>query len=182
MKSLCKESNKSLQPEIYIADLAAYNAGYLHGKWIDATLEVDDIQDEIKEILKNSPVGKEAEEFAIHSYSAFWEAELGEYADLAMVVETARFINEHGRLGAKLISYCDGELERARESIENNYCGEYESVSDFAEQITEETTQIPESLKLYINYEKMAKDLEQSGDIFTIEMSFDEVHVFWSLR
>jgi antirestriction protein len=180
MNSLCKQNKNSLQPKIYIADLAAYNAGHLHGKWIDATLEVDDIKDEIKEILKSSPVGTEAEEYAIHDYSDFCEAELGEYPDLATVVETATFLNEHGRLGAKLISYCDGGLDSAIESIENNYCGEYRSIADFAEELTEETTQIPESLKYYIDYDKMGNDLELNGNIFTIEMGFDEVHIFWN--
>jgi antirestriction protein len=180
MNSLCKQNKNSLQPEIYIADLAAYNAGHLHGQWVDATLDIDDIQAKISEILASSPVGKEAEEFAIHDYSDFWEVELGEYPDLATVVETARFLNEHGRLGAKLISYCDGELDTAIESIENNYCGEYRSTADFAEELTEETTQIPESLKFYIDYDKMANDLEIGGDIFTIEMSFNEVHIFWN--
>ena len=27
-------------PSIYVADLAAYNNGYLHGVWIDATQEL----------------------------------------------------------------------------------------------------------------------------------------------
>ena len=29
---------------IYVADLAAYNAGYLHGVWIDASQDLEDIQ------------------------------------------------------------------------------------------------------------------------------------------
>jgi hypothetical protein len=29
----------TITPSIYVADLAAYNAGILHGIWIDATQE-----------------------------------------------------------------------------------------------------------------------------------------------
>ena len=36
---------------IYVADLAAYNTGYLHGVWIDATLELDDIQAQVDAII-----------------------------------------------------------------------------------------------------------------------------------
>jgi hypothetical protein len=28
-------------------------------------------------------------------------------------------------------------------------------------------------------YERMAADMEMSGDIFTIETAHDEVHIFW---
>ncbi len=41
---------------IYVACLAAYNSGYLHGVWIDATADIDDIQDQINSMLESSPV------------------------------------------------------------------------------------------------------------------------------
>src|SRR5690606_8241996 len=42
---------------IYVADLAAYNAGTLHGVWIDVdgTTDVDEIQEQIAEMLRDSP-------------------------------------------------------------------------------------------------------------------------------
>jgi len=55
---------------IYIADLAAYNNGILHGIWVDATLDIDDIWQQIKDMLKQSPVD-DAEEIAIHDYEGF---------------------------------------------------------------------------------------------------------------
>ncbi|HBO1348742.1 TPA: antirestriction protein ArdA, partial [Pseudomonas aeruginosa] len=39
---------------IYVADLAAYNAGHLHGVWIDATLGLDDIQAQVSAMLAAS--------------------------------------------------------------------------------------------------------------------------------
>lgn len=50
---------------IYVACLAAYNSGNLHGVWIDATADIDDIQDQINSMLESSPV-EDAEEYAIH--------------------------------------------------------------------------------------------------------------------
>lgn len=32
---------------IYVADLAAYNNGKLHGVWINATDDLDDIQEQV---------------------------------------------------------------------------------------------------------------------------------------
>ena len=39
---------------IYVADLAAYNNGKLHGVWIDATQDLDAIQDQINAMLADS--------------------------------------------------------------------------------------------------------------------------------
>ena len=47
--------DKTSYPEIYVADLAAYNAGKLRGTWIDATQDADDIKAEIEEMLRGSP-------------------------------------------------------------------------------------------------------------------------------
>jgi len=57
--------------KIYVACLAAYNNGYLHGEWIDATQELSDIYDQVNAMLKASPVEEEAEEYAIHDYEGF---------------------------------------------------------------------------------------------------------------
>jgi hypothetical protein len=39
---------------------------------------------------------------------------------------------------------------------------------------------VHESLAFYIDYEKMGRDLELGGDIFTIEAGYREVHIFWN--
>ena len=31
-----------------------------------------------------------------------------------------------------------------------------------------------------IDYERISRDMELSGDIFTIETGFEEVHIFWN--
>lgn len=46
--------------------------------------------------------------------------------------------------------------------------------------LTEGTSEIPEHLARYIDYSAMAHDMEISGDIFTIETGFEEVHIFWN--
>jgi len=71
-------------------------------------------------------------------------------------------------------------VEEARKTAEEDYCGSYESLADYAQELTEETTQIPESLAYYINYEAMARDLELNGDVFTLETGYRGVHVFWN--
>lgn len=166
------------EPRIYVADLAAYNNGKLHGVWIDAALEMEDIQEAVAKMLKASPEGF-AEEYAIHDYEGFGSYRVSEYEGLESVHEVACFIEEHEELGAELLAHFSS-IDEARTAIEENYAGCYESVADFAEELTEDSVQIPESLARYIDYNAMAYDMEVGGDIFTIELGHREVHIFWS--
>ena len=162
---------------IYVACLAAYNNGILHGRWIDATQKPEDIWAEIREMLEASPI-EDAEEYAIHDHEGFEGAPISEYQSIESICEIAAFISEYGTLGGKLIEYY-GDLSDARDALENYYAGCYSSLSDFTQEITEETTEIPESLKSYIDYERMARDLE-INDVLTIETGFEQVHIIWS--
>ena len=54
------------------------------------------------------------------------------------------------------------------------------SFADYTEELTEDTSQIPDNLAYYIDYERMGRDMELNGDIYTIETAYDEVHVFWN--
>lgn len=165
-------------PRIYVADLAAYNAAYLHGIWVDATDKLDDIQDAINRMLEQSPV-HDAEEFAIHGFEGFGGFPVSEHMSLEHVHEVACFIEEHGKLGAALLdNFC--ETEEAKKALEEDYSGCYQSLADFAQELTEETTAIPQNLQYYIDYERMGRELEMSGDVYSIETADDEVHVFWS--
>ena len=171
-------TNNKADPKIYIACLASYNQGYLHGEWVDATQDVEAIREKITKILEASPV-PDAEEWAVHDYDEFYDADkiLGEYPDLENVVNAAHLIAEHGELGAKVILHC-GDIEEAIQVLEERYLGCYKNIAEYAEQLTEDTTSIPKHLEYYIDYEKMARDWEYSGDIFMIELGFDEIHVF----
>lgn len=162
---------------IYVACLAAYNNGYLHGAWIDAEQDAYDIYADVRAMLMASPV-EDAEEWAIHDYEGFEGASLSEYMGLKQVAELAAFIAQHGEIGGKLVEHFR-DLGDARRAIEDAYAGAYRSLADFAEEITGETSQIPDTLRDYIDYERMARDLEIS-DVFVIETGFEQVHVFWS--
>ena len=164
---------------IYVADLAAYNNGKLHGVWIDALDELEDIQEQVSQMLKESPEGF-AEEYAIHDYEGFGAYGLGEYEGLETVHELACFIEEHPEIAGELLNQFGGDLDEAKKAAEENYCGCYRSLADYAEELTEQTSQIPEHLQYYIDYEKMGRDMELGGDVYTIELGHQEVHIFWN--
>jgi len=169
--------NQTDEIRIYVACLASYNEGVLHGCWIDATQGVDGIWRDASAMLLKSPA-EYAEEWAIHDYEGFERVNISEYEGFESVAEIAAFIEEHGALGGKVLDYY-GDLESAKTALDDHYAGEYKTVASFAEEITEETTKIPESLRFYIDYDHMARDLE-INDILAIETAFHEVHIFWS--
>ena len=161
---------------IYVACLAAYNNGYLHGRWIDATQGESHIWEQTRAMLAASPIDG-AEERAIHDYEGFKGAPISEWQCFESVVGMAEFIEEHDELGGKLIEYYGGDLEDAKKALEHHY-GQYESLEDYARSFTEDNSEIPKNLALYIDYARMGRDWEMSGDIFTIETAFNEIHIF----
>ena len=129
---------------------------------------------------RTSPCEEEAEEYAIHDYEGFGAYQVSEYEGLESVHEVACFLEEHGEVAGDVLAHFGDDLEDARKALEENYSGCYSSLADYAEALTEGTTEIPDHLAFYIDYERMGRDMEMSGDIFTVETGYQEVHVFWA--
>ena len=166
------------RPRLDVACLAAYNNGYLHGRWIDVTTP-DEIWTEVRAMLAASPI-PEAEEHAIHDYEGFEGCNISEYASFETVCDLADFIAEHGELGAKLYRHFGDDLAEARAAFDE-YAGEYRSAAEFAEQLHEDTgTEIPQSLQYYIDWQALARDMALNGEIMVFQTGFDEVHIFWT--
>lgn len=168
---------KADQPRIYVACLAAYNAGYLHGAWIDAAQEPWTIYDEVRAMLEASPVAG-AEEWAIHDHEGFGGLQVSEFSGFDTVSGWATFITEHGEVGAALLDYYGGDIDDAREAMTDRYLGQHASLADYVQDVTEETTAIPDAPRFYIDWHAMAPDAEMSGDLFTLTTAWGVVHVF----
>lgn len=167
-------------PRVYAACLAAYNNGILHGRWIDAAQDPDDIWREISAMLSSSPIPN-AEEHAFHDFEGFGKADIPEYAGVGTIARLAAFIVERGEdLGGGVLEHFGGEIGDAEAAFED-YAGEWKSLADFAQDLTEETgTEIPKPLEYYIDWQAMGRDMEMSGEIFTVQTGFEEIHVFWT--
>jgi antirestriction protein len=173
-------------PRIYIASLSDYNAGVLHGSWIDADHDLDDIHDSVKAILAKSPTDPGAEEFAIHDYEGFGPLRVDEYDSLGWITSVAQGITEHGPAYAAWADQCVRDQERL-DHFEDAYLGEWQSLTAYAEDLLDdlgldETIEraVPESLQPYvrIDYEGFARDLELSGDLTSVDSTEGSVWVF----
>lgn len=164
-------------PKVWVACLAAYNNGKLHGKWIDAVDE-DEINEGIQEVLKTSPEPG-AEEWAFHDYDGF-PGGMGEHESVEKVAEIGALIAERGDAARAYIGNVGVEYATA-EDFEDSYKGEYESAADFAEESTDELGEIPEDLPGYIksaiDWEHVARNL--SDDYHFVEQG-GSVYVFYA--
>lgn len=180
-----KQKDTDESPRIYVASLADYNAGRLHGCWIDANQPADVIREEIALMLSES---KEliAEDWAIHDYEYFGDLQLSEFEGIDQVAEAAFQIAEHGPIFASLLSYVGGTscLDEALRYMEEAYCGEYNSLTDYAEQFIDDCYAdslkgLPEFIRYHIDYEGIGRDMELGGDVFTLDCE-GMVHVFYA--
>ncbi|MBF0489350.1 MAG: antirestriction protein ArdA [Candidatus Omnitrophica bacterium] len=162
-------------PRIYVACLAAYNNGFLHGAWIDANQDVEAIYDAIKDMLSKSPIIG-AEEFSIHDYEGFCGLRLSEFEDISKVAEIAAMIEEHCEAWAKFAEY-EGIEYATLERFEEAYAGEWDSEEDFAEDLASETMEIPPHLEYYLDFERLANDLF-INDYYSAEGEGCKIYVF----
>jgi len=170
-----KMENSKSEIRIYVACLAAYNAGILHGCWIDAVQDWRNIQESVNTMLKASPE-QDAEEWVIHDYEGFGGYSLSEWESFDSVATLAEFITEHEEIACALLAHYN-DLEAAKTALNDHFYGTYESVEEFAEELTTQTTDIPESLTYYIDYGKMARDME-INDILVLEANSYHIHIF----
>jgi len=123
---------------IYVACLAAYNAGHLHGTWIDADQDADAIEEAVRHMLVESPIPL-AEEWAIHDYEGFGSLRLSEWESFERVAAIASGLAEHGLGFAAWLSYDDSHDPSDTQSFEDAYRGEWDSMRAYAEEWAEST-------------------------------------------
>lgn len=176
---------------IYVASLSDYNAGILHGEWLDPDRDPDVLLRATGEMLKRSPTarqgGQPAEEFAIHDYEGFGPLQLSESEDLGVVSRLARGIGDFGQPFAHWAAMHGKLDEREIGTFEDAYLGEWSSVKDYADHILDDlgyTEQIidlvPQHLRPYITIDSSAfgRDLILGGDIHASETADGTVHLF----
>ena len=169
-------------PRIYVASLSDYNAGYLHGQWIEAAREVSELEMDVQSMLGRSKMAL-AEEWAIHDFEGFGEFQLHEYEALGTVARLALGIAEHGQAFAALASLV-GTEESELERFEDCYLGQFESMEDFARGLADdlgwedELDRVADSFRSYvsIDYGMLGRDLET--ELSTASAPGGGVHVF----
>ncbi|WP_100469667.1 antirestriction protein ArdA [Mycobacteroides abscessus] len=170
--------------QIYVADLAAYNAGYLHGSWIalaDVEFDPEQVHAAIQQILELSPVrqlGEIPEEWAIHDYEGFGPIKIEEYASIEKVCELAETLDalESNGEGVAFGIFLDkvesldsfDSLDDAVEAFRDSYRGE-QSLEQYAGDyvsdciLPEIDKSIRQTIETYFDYKSFALDMRYDG-------------------
>ncbi len=183
-----EQQRPRVQPRLYVASLSDYVAGRLHGEWLDADQEPDELEAAIQQMLVRSPAAQEgeaAEEWAIHDYEGFFGLRLDEYEDLRTVRRVARGIVEHGEVYALFAGYASlDDLDFLDAAMHDSYLGAWDSMEAFAEHVVDDMgveayiENAPDSYRRYlkVDTEQLAHDLEI--ELTVLEGSDGRVHVF----
>jgi antirestriction protein len=169
------ETARGIVPKIYVASLSDYNAGHLHGAWIEADVAREEVEEAIQDILKRSPTGN-AEEFAIFDFEGFGRWRPDEYEPIAMVAAVAQGIAKHGVAFGHWVAVSDASDPDQLNGFEDVYLGHWDSAVAYVEDLMEGIgvsldAAVPEVLSPYvrIDHEAIARDLELSGVLQTSE-------------
>jgi antirestriction protein len=167
-------------PRIYVACLAAYNNGILHGEWIDAGQSADEIHEAVQRMLAASPEPG-AEEWAIHDYEGFAPLRLSEWESFERVAAITAGIAEHGAAFTAWLSYDEDRDPVDIAAFEDAYRGEWDSLRAYAEDYAESTGMYEAADRAGSSYVVVDIDmLERDLDIelYAVESDHRTVYVF----
>lgn len=150
-----------MEIKIYLTNLAEYNAGTLVGKWLELPLSDEELEKEMREVLGDD------EEYFITDYEAPFN--IDEYENLSGLNEFAESVmdlegNDQESL-VFLISDMGFSKEEALEKYQDVVFYPGMTVEDVASELVEEGIfgDLNETIKSYIDYEKLARDLQIDG-------------------
>lgn len=164
---------------IYIANLGAYNRGHLIGSWVTLPMDEVSLQEKINAILaegdhqamKHGEYCGPDEEVAIHDYECDFDGvEISEYSSIRKLNELAQTLDnladwELDEVKA-VIAATNYDLEDSIRIVEERRCTilhGIDSTEDLGYYAVDEGLfgiTIPESLRNYIDYESIGRDME----------------------
>ena len=173
-----------ITPKIYVASLSDYNAGRLHGVWIDATEGMEAISIEIEAMLAASPEPG-AEEYAIHDYEGFGPVRLLEYESLADVAAIAAGIQQHGHAFAVWADHLRSTADRWHSDLdqfEECFIGRWDSLADYGDHLLDLLgidldDDLPSLVAPYIYFDREMFALDFL-DLHHIVLASDGVYIF----
>lgn len=163
---------------IYVGTYAKYNSGSIFGAWL--SLDKYESSEEFFAACKELHKDESDPEFMFQDWEGIPKDMISESYLSSDVWEWLAMDDEDKELLSVYREHVDqqGTLEQAQESFR----GKYTSAEDFAEELYEETGElekVPDNLRSYIDWERVARDMRLGGDVTYVEQGWQEVWVFW---
>lgn len=162
--------------EIYITDLAAYNAGHLIGEWVSLPQDEEELQRKITEILSTGAEvcgDGEHEEIFITDYECEF-MRIKEYDNIEKLNEIAEAVEglqEHELKAIRFLmdNNLVNDFEEAIERYENVIIHEDARMEDLAYEFVNECynlDSLPSIIANNIDYEAIGREMEMDGRYF----------------
>jgi antirestriction protein len=154
-------------PAVYVANLAAYNAGSLRGAWINPSSDVDDLHEQILAAIG----GNADNEWAIHDYNMF--PNLGEHASVKDIAKVAGLFEEHDHdaVNAAIDEAGVRYLDQAESMLENGFREfdkrEDEAMEEYAQELADDGVLDAKFLLQYVDWSRVARDVRM--DVHVVE-------------
>ncbi len=151
-------------PRIYVANLAAYNAGRMKGKWIEPSTDADELAEQVAKAIGGNV---NRDEWAFHDYDGF--PNMGETPPLEDVAAMAELLEEHPYAIVKAaMGFVDGDdVDALREWLDEGY-GVYESQRDYVEQMVDDmggpSALSKQTIDSYFDYDAFGHDVLIEAD------------------
>lgn len=150
-------------PRVWVGCLRAYNAGTLHGEWVDC-IDADELCAAIKHVLKTSPEHEDDYPCEEHFFADHENLPtIGEYSSVEEVIAIAELVEEHT---CEVIEAAAGLLggtptaETIDQQLES-YHGPWDSAEAFIEEWHDDCgdlVSVPDFLRYHINWEGVWRD------------------------
>lgn len=174
--------------EVYITDLSAYNKGYLLGEWVKLPMDYKELDKAIEKILKSASAlcymecgyYEEHEEIFITDYD--WDDikvfNVDEYDDVYQLNKQLELLEELSEYQLKCISYLMSQslcksVDEAIDKVDDVFIYENQTLEDVAYEMIQDTYRVEDYLANYIDYKKIANDMELEGCFYD-----DGTHVY----
>lgn len=119
------ESDRHNQPRVFIGCQASASNGHLHGRWLFAAQEADDLHDEVQDILSTSPVGG-SDGYFVADTEYFAGYDLGQNPSIETITRVARGIEEHGASFARWLEHHGiDNLDQVERTYVDAYVGQF---------------------------------------------------------
>jgi len=169
--------------KVYITDLAAYNSGYLIGKWITMPVDKEELSCEIQQILSDGATAcryeDNHEEWFITDYE--WEDislfEVDEYSNVNQLNQQLQLLEHLSQYQLKAAKFLLDEqivndIEAAILKADDVTIYENQTLEDVTYDLIQECyniDDIPSIIANHIDYNGIARDLEMDGTYHVID-------------